>query len=113
MGAAIKLSSPASSTLFTFGQKSFNNKYRVTHQRPAGARAGITTTMASQKELHFPQQEDLLSQIRFDSENGKIWYNEQRMLLIHSSVMGLLRKELVETVGVERARGFLMSYNFV
>lgn len=68
--------------------------------------------MASQTELHFPQQEDLLSQIRFDSENGKIWYNEQRMLLIHSSVMGLLRKELVQTVGVERARGFLMRFGY-
>lgn len=55
---------------------------------------------------------DLLAQIRFDSEHGKIWLNEQRMLLIHASVMGLLRKELIETLGVERAKGFLMRFGY-
>ncbi|KEA65359.1 Positive regulator of phenol hydroxylase [Marinobacterium lacunae] len=68
--------------------------------------------MAIDNDLHLPEQEDLLSQIRFDSEHGKIWFNEQRMLMIHSSVMGLLRKELVETLGVERARGFLIRFGY-
>ncbi|MBV1787119.1 sigma 54-interacting transcriptional regulator [Marinobacterium sp. D7] len=68
--------------------------------------------MAIQNDLHLPEQADLLSQIRFDSEQGKIWFNEQRMLMIHSSVMGLLRKELVESLGIERARGFLIRFGY-
>ncbi|GAA0789127.1 sigma-54-dependent Fis family transcriptional regulator [Marinobacterium sediminicola] len=55
---------------------------------------------------------DLLAQIRFDSEHGKIWLNEQRMLMIHSSGMGLLRKELIETLGIHRAKGFLMRFGY-
>nr|WP_067291125.1 sigma-54-dependent Fis family transcriptional regulator [Marinobacterium profundum] len=68
--------------------------------------------MPTQTDLQLPANEDLLSQIRFETERGKIWFNEQRMLLIHSAVMGQLRKELVETMGVERTRGFLMRFGY-
>jgi DNA-binding NtrC family response regulator len=34
------------------------------------------------------------------------------MLMIHSSVMGLLRKELIETLGINRAKGFLMRFGY-
>lgn len=65
-------------------------------------------------ELHpkLPDAQDLLEQIRFENEEGKIWLNEQRMLLIHSAVMGLLRNELIQTLGVERAKGFLMRFGY-
>ncbi|MBR9912778.1 MAG: AAA domain-containing protein [Gammaproteobacteria bacterium] len=55
---------------------------------------------------------DLISQIHFDYQEGKIWLAEQRMLLIHASVMGSLRKELIATLGVERARGFMMRFGY-
>jgi len=60
----------------------------------------------------LPDAQDLLEQIRFDNEEGKIWLDEQRMLLIHSAVMGLLRNELIQTLGVERAKGFLMRFGY-
>ncbi|QSR36092.1 sigma-54-dependent Fis family transcriptional regulator [Marinobacterium iners] len=68
--------------------------------------------MATTQELEFPGSGDLLSQIRFESDKGKIWLNEQRMLMIHSSVMGLLRKELIDTLGINRAKGFLMRFGY-
>lgn len=68
--------------------------------------------MANTQELKFPGSGDLLSQIHFESDKGKIWLNEQRMLMIHSSVMGLLRKELIETLGASRAKGFLMRFGY-
>jgi len=68
--------------------------------------------MANTQELEFPGSGDLLSQIHFESDKGKIWLNEQRMLMIHSSVMGLLRKELIETLGVNRAKSFLMRFGY-
>lgn len=68
--------------------------------------------MASTQKLEFPGSGDLLSQIRFESDKGKIWLNEQRMLMVHASVMGLLRKELIETLGIERAKGFLMRFGY-
>ncbi|GAA3702556.1 sigma-54-dependent Fis family transcriptional regulator [Oceanisphaera sediminis] len=62
--------------------------------------------------LKILDPEDLISGIRFSSEQGKIWFNEQRMLLIHANVMGQLRKELVETLGVQRAKRFLMRFGY-
>lgn len=66
----------------------------------------------TKKPLTLPDAKDLLDQIRFESEEGKIWLEEQRMLLVHASVMGLLRKELIETMGIERAKGFLMRFGY-
>lgn len=66
----------------------------------------------TKKSLTLPTPQSLLEQIRFDSDEGKIWFDEQRMLLIHSAVMGLLRKELIETMGMERAKGFLMRFGY-
>jgi len=68
--------------------------------------------MANPHDLKFPAFGDLLSKIRFESDQGKIWLDEQRMILVHSSVMGLLRKELVETFGIERTKGFLMRFGY-
>ncbi|MCP4597121.1 sigma-54-dependent Fis family transcriptional regulator [Neptuniibacter sp.] len=68
--------------------------------------------MSEQPALQLPTSEDLISQIQFAYEDGKIWLDEQRMLLIHSAVMGSLRKELVSSLGLERARGFLMRFGY-
>lgn len=63
-------------------------------------------------QLQFPASKDLLAQIQFDTDQGKIWLNEQRMVLIHTAAMGSLRKELIETLGIERTKGFLMRFGF-
>lgn len=60
----------------------------------------------------LPEYKDLISQFQFSSDDGKVWFNEQRMLLVHATAMGALRKELIETLGIERARGFLMRFGY-
>jgi DNA-binding NtrC family response regulator/predicted hydrocarbon binding protein len=66
----------------------------------------------AKKSLTLPCSQDLLDKIHFDSKEGKIWLGEQRMLLQHSAVMGLLRKELIDTLGIERAKGLLMRFGY-
>ena len=68
--------------------------------------------MANNVELKFPDSEDLLSQIRFETNRGQIWLSEQRMLLVHSAVMGILRKELIETLGIARTQAFLTRFGY-
>jgi len=68
--------------------------------------------MSEQAELTFPTPEDLISQIKFAHTDGKIWFDEQRMLMVHSEIMGSLRKELIATMGMERTRGFLMRFGY-
>ncbi|EYS97337.1 Fis family transcriptional regulator [Cupriavidus sp. SK-4] len=55
---------------------------------------------------------DLARRLRFAMEEGAIWLDEQRMILIHTAALGALRKELVDTLGMERARGLFMRMGF-
>ena len=45
-----------------------------------------------------------LSLLRFNAGTGHIWLGEQRMLLLHARALAALRKELFNSLGVERAR---------
>jgi DNA-binding NtrC family response regulator len=60
----------------------------------------------------LPSNEDLLAQIRFDPDQGTIWLSEQRVMLNHAGVWGALRDELVESMGMQRARALLMRYGY-
>ncbi len=53
-----------------------------------------------------------LSLLRFNAGTGHIWLDEQRMLLLHARALAALRKELVDSLGVERTRGLLMRMGF-
>ena len=53
-----------------------------------------------------------LSLLRFNARTGHIWLDEQRMLLLHARALAALRKELFDSLGVERARGLLVRMGF-
>jgi two-component system response regulator HydG len=55
---------------------------------------------------------ELLSLLRFSAGSGHIWLDEQRMLLLHARAFAELRKELLDSLGVERARGLLVRMGF-
>jgi transcriptional regulator with GAF, ATPase, and Fis domain len=54
-----------------------------------------------------PQLADLTECLFFSPGDGRIWLNDQRMVLMHTSSLGTLRRELIDSVGLERARGLL------
>lgn len=55
---------------------------------------------------------NLRSQLHFSSETGQIWLHEHRMLLVHADSHALMRRELIDTLGMERARGLLMRMGY-
>jgi len=59
------------------------------------------------------EQFNLRSRLRFELSAGRIWLDENRMLLTHAKALGALRKELVQTVGMRRARRLFMRMGFV
>ena len=61
----------------------------------------------------YPDIADLVSRIHFAPQQGRIWLEDQRMLLLHVSALGVLRRELIESLGMERARGLItrIGYN--
>ena len=55
---------------------------------------------------------DLLDKIQFDSQHGKIWFEESRMMLMHTSIMGFLRKDLYDMLGLERTKHFFIRCGY-
>ncbi len=47
---------------------------------------------------------DLVERLRFSTREGRIWLDDERMLLIHARALGWLRNEIIESVGVDAAR---------
>jgi hypothetical protein len=56
--------------------------------------------------------DDLRAQVHFCAKTGQIWLHEHRMLLVHAEAQALLRKELIDTLGMERARGLLTRMGY-
>lgn len=61
----------------------------------------------------LPDTEDLKARLRFSPDEGRIWLDGQRMLLLHVESFGALRQELIETLGVDEARRLLTRMGYV
>lgn len=55
---------------------------------------------------------NLSRQIRFHDSDGKIWFEEQRVLLLQLGALADFRKEQIDTLGLERAKGFFMRLGY-
>ena len=68
--------------------------------------------VVAQAQQAEPSSSDLRSQVHFCAQTGQIWLHEHRMLLIHAQAQALLRKELIDTLGMDRARGLLTRMGY-
>ena len=55
---------------------------------------------------------DLRELLHFDPKGGVIRFGGQRALLLDAVALGLLRKELIETLGTAGARGVLTRFGY-
>src|SRR5262245_59935935 len=62
--------------------------------------------MASSRDLHLPEV------IEFLPDEGLIRLHEQRVVILSAAAMGLLRKELVGTLGAESTRRLLLRFGY-
>ncbi|WP_028311554.1 sigma-54-dependent Fis family transcriptional regulator [Derxia gummosa] len=62
--------------------------------------------------VNLSERYDLRSRLRFEPRNGLIWLGEYKMQLLHARALGALRRELIESLGIERARGLLVRMGF-
>ena len=64
------------------------------------------------KDVNDIKKEDLRTRLRFCPDTGQIWLHEHRMLLIHAEAQATIRRELIDTLGLDRARGLLMRMGY-
>lgn len=60
----------------------------------------------------MPSDADLRRQIQFSAADGRIWLAGQRMVLMHVGALGLLRRELMHTLGPQAARRLMMRVGY-
>ena len=67
--------------------------------------------LASDK--HYPDIKDLASRLHFSPIDGRIWLDDSRMILLRTEAFGALRQELIESLGIESARGLLTRMGYL
>ena len=61
----------------------------------------------------FPDIGDLAGRLRFAPGDGEIWLDDRRMVLLHNASLASLRRELIETLGIEKTRGILTRMGYL
>lgn len=72
----------------------------------------IRTAHADIDKVRFPDLADLLARLRFSTTDGRIWLDEQRMLLLHAKAFGTMRREMIECLGLDVARRLLTRMGY-
>lgn len=63
-------------------------------------------------DAEFLDMQKMLKHLHFNPREGTIWLEDRRMVLLHMEAFGALRQELIESVGVEGARGLLTRVGY-
>ncbi|MCP5215726.1 MAG: sigma-54-dependent Fis family transcriptional regulator [Pseudomonadales bacterium] len=67
---------------------------------------------ATKSEISFPDINDLSRLIRFQTDQGKIWLGEQRSILMTLPALAGFRREVLQSLGLERTKGFFMRLGY-
>jgi len=68
--------------------------------------------MVKLRSVTRADSDDLRARVHFCAETGQIWLHEHRMLLVHAEAQASLRKELIDTLGMNRTQGLLMRMGY-
>jgi hypothetical protein len=74
------------------------------------------TTRGASSELDTgaaPTVSDLTEALHFALGDGRIWLNDQRMVLIQSQVLGRLREEIINAFGLKTAKAVFMRTGYM
>ncbi|MEO6852555.1 MAG: sigma 54-interacting transcriptional regulator [Rhodoferax sp.] len=63
-------------------------------------------------ETH-PNIADISECLFFSPGDGRIWLQDQRMVLLHTEALGSLRREMIDSLGTQQARGLFTRAGYV
>jgi two-component system response regulator HydG len=72
----------------------------------------LAASSADLRSVQPPTLEDLAHCVLFTPGDGRIWLNDQRMILMQASALGIIRRELVETIGHQQSRALLTRVGY-
>ncbi|MET3440578.1 DNA-binding NtrC family response regulator [Variovorax paradoxus] len=80
--------------------------------------AEVARAMSRFEASHVGNEEhptiaDISECLFFSPGDGRIWLQDQRMVLLHTEALGSLRRELIDSLGQEKARGLFTRAGYV
>ena len=63
-------------------------------------------------DMNLPHVREFASKLRFSPNEGKIWLDDRRMVMLNADAFSSLREELVASLGVDTARGLLTRIGY-
>jgi two-component system, NtrC family, response regulator HydG len=60
-----------------------------------------------------PTVGDISECLFFSPGDGRIWLQDQRMVLLHTEALGAMRREMIDSLGTEQARGLFTRAGYV
>ena len=63
-------------------------------------------------DMNMPQVREFTSKLRFSPNEGKIWLDDRRMVLLNADAFSSLRAELIASLGMDTARGLLTRIGY-
>jgi DNA-binding NtrC family response regulator len=80
--------------------------------------AEVARAMSRFEASHVSSEEhptiaDISECLFFSPGDGRIWLQDQRMVLLHTEALGSLRRELIDSLGQEKARGLFTRAGYV
>lgn len=75
--------------------------------QPAAKAAPAPNVPAEQTDWFGVDVDQLSARLRFSPDDAHIWLESERMVLLHLSALSNLRRELIETAGIDAARRML------
>ena len=63
-------------------------------------------------KVPFPDLADLMARLHFSTGDGRIWLDQHRMLLVHAKALGWMRREMIESLGIDVARGLFTRMGY-
>lgn len=56
--------------------------------------------------------DEVMPHITFSGAEGKVWLNEQRVMLFSQAALGKFRREVLETIGLQRTKAFFLRLGY-
>ncbi len=85
----------------------------MSRQRSKSNRSGQETgDLVPVEGPSLPDISDLSGRLRFASKEGRIWLDDQRMMLLHLKAFSAMREELIGALGTQDARAVLMRMGY-
>ena len=101
--------------MFSFEQVPMPRSPRISLAEASRASGGLLRRgdAAQDDPAHPPTLGDLTESLFFSPGDGRIWLQNQRMVLLHGAAFGHLRRELIDTLGADKARGLLTRAGYL